>query len=574
MARLTQRLEAGTSALIGWAALSRWRTTALVLAVALAVVLPGLWSLPVMDRDEARFAQASKQMLETGDLIDIRLQDAPRWKKPAGIYWLQAASARVFGGASVGIWAYRIPSALGAIAAALLTVWAARPLIGAPGAVLAGVMMATTLLVVVEAHLAKTDAALLAAAVAALGALARLVTGALGSGAAIAFWSAIAVSILLKGPVVPLIVALALATLWIVGPRPRLAELRLLPGLGLTLLIVAPWIVAIAVVSDGGFFAEALGRDLGGKLVGGQESHWGPPGLYLALLWLTLWPWAALLPAALPWLWRQRRGGWIVLLAAWVVPFWVVLEAVPTKLPHYVLPLYPALVIALSGWFVSAGTLSRPARIAGAWLVAVPGAVLVSLVVLLPTFLALGGAKLVLGHLPGLIPSHVSWPAIVLGLLGAGAIAVAARAALAGQALAQCAASVAAALLLYPAALGFALPALGTGFPSSRLAGLIAQYRPCASGPAISVGYREPSLVFLTETGLRLASPQEADAALRSDPGALALVEEPRRAEMERQVFEGAVVRARVSYFNYNRGRATTAALVTPDDPRWLPCAG
>jgi 4-amino-4-deoxy-L-arabinose transferase-like glycosyltransferase len=575
MAPLIERLETGTRALIGWAALSRWRTAVVVLAIALAAVLPGLSSLPVTDRDEARFAQASKQMLETGDLIDIRLQDAPRWKKPVGIYWLQAASAQVLGGgADAGIWAYRVPSALGAVAAALLTAWAARPLIGVAGAVLAGVMMATTLLAVVEAHLAKTDAALMAAAVAALGALARLGTGTAGPGTAIAFWSAIAVSILLKGPVVPLIAALALATLWIVGRQPRLAELRPLPGLALVLLIVAPWIVAIAVISDGGFFAAALGRDLGAKLVSGQESHWGPPGLYLGLLWLTLWPWAALLPAALPWLWRQRRAGWIVLLAGWVVPFWIVLEAVPTKLPHYVLPLYPALVIALAGWIASAETPSRAARIAGAWLVAVPGAVLVALVVLLPAFLALGGAEFVLGDLPGLIPSHVSWPAIVLGLLGACALAGAARAALGRRPLAQCAASVAAALLLYPAALAFALPALGTGFPSPRLAALIAQYRPCASGPAISTGYREPSLVFLTETGLRLASPQEAGAALRSDPGALVLVEEPRRAEMGREAFEGTVVRGRVSYFNYNRGHATTAALVTPDDPRWLACAG
>ena len=57
--------------------------------------LPGIATLPVTDRDEARFAQASKQMLETGDTIDIRLQDKPRYKKPAGIYWLQAAAVTV-----------------------------------------------------------------------------------------------------------------------------------------------------------------------------------------------------------------------------------------------------------------------------------------------------------------------------------------------------------------------------------------------------------------------------------------------------------------------------------------------
>ncbi|HLS19033.1 MAG TPA: glycosyltransferase family 39 protein, partial [Paracoccaceae bacterium] len=101
---------------------------ALIALFSLAVALPGLHSLPVTDRDEARFAQSSKQMLETGKFIDIRLQEEPRWKKPVGIYWLQAASAKLFGeGAEAGISAYRIPSVLGVVAAALLTAWAAWP---------------------------------------------------------------------------------------------------------------------------------------------------------------------------------------------------------------------------------------------------------------------------------------------------------------------------------------------------------------------------------------------------------------------------------------------------------------
>ena len=150
-----------------------WR--ALVGLVALAVILPGLWTLPVTDRDEARFAQASKQMLETGDLIDIRLQDAPRWKKPIGIYWLQAASARpVGGGAEAGIWAYRLPSAAAALACGAADRLGGAAADRAARRRLAGIMLATTLLAVVEGHIAKTDAALLATAVAALGALARL----------------------------------------------------------------------------------------------------------------------------------------------------------------------------------------------------------------------------------------------------------------------------------------------------------------------------------------------------------------------------------------------------------------
>lgn len=571
---LTGQVEQASHRILFWAGAARWRAMLLVGLFALAIALPGLHSLPVMDRDEARFAQSSKQMLETGSFIDIRLQEEPRWKKPVGIYWLQAASAKAFGGgAGAKIFAYRLPSLLGVVAAALLTVWAAWPLIGGPGATLSGLMLGTSLLVAVEAHLAKTDATLLAAAVAALAVLARLLQDAAGRPLAVFFWLVIAAAVLLKGPVIPALVVLTLLVLWLFGQRLPLGSLEPLRGLALVALIIAPWLIAITYVSGGAFFAEALGRDFGAKLVSGQESHGAPPGLYLGLVWVTLWPWAALLPAALPWIWRQRRADWVMLLAAWGLPFWIVLEIVPTKLPHYVLPLYPALAIMLASWVVEAPRPGRTGRIAAALLSALPGAVLVALVVLLPLTLVIGGAGLLTGERPDPIPSQIAWPAILLGTAGAVMIFLAARAALEGRIFAQIAGSLLAVLYLYPAAFSFALPALGTIFPSPHLASMIEEYRACASGPAISTGYHEPSLVFLTETDIRLADMEAASAALRDDPGALVLLEERWRDQIDAEVLAGTVERARASYFNYNRGRAETAYLITGDDPRWLACS-
>ncbi len=69
---------------------------ALILLFGLALYLPGLRTIPAVDRDEARFAQATRQMLQSGDYIDIRLQDEARLKKPIGIYWLQAAATKLF----------------------------------------------------------------------------------------------------------------------------------------------------------------------------------------------------------------------------------------------------------------------------------------------------------------------------------------------------------------------------------------------------------------------------------------------------------------------------------------------
>src|SRR6202158_3612298 len=109
-------------AVVDFAMGSHARAAAVLLVVALLGFLPGIFSIPPIDRDEARFAQATKQMVESGDYIDIRFQDEMRYKKPVGIYWLQAAAVQA--GEALGvprarttIWLYRIPSLLGAIGA-------------------------------------------------------------------------------------------------------------------------------------------------------------------------------------------------------------------------------------------------------------------------------------------------------------------------------------------------------------------------------------------------------------------------------------------------------------------------
>ena len=125
------------------------------------VSLPGLSNLPVIDRDEARFAQASVQMAESGDLINIRFQDEARNKKPAGIYWLQTAAIKTFGKTGDrAIWVQRLPSVLGALIAVLATYWGTARMIGRRGAFIAASMLALSALMVFEAHIAKTDAML------------------------------------------------------------------------------------------------------------------------------------------------------------------------------------------------------------------------------------------------------------------------------------------------------------------------------------------------------------------------------------------------------------------------------
>jgi len=318
----------------------------------LVFFLPGLSALPPIDRDEARFAQATRQMAQTGDYINIRFQNTPRHKKPGGIYWLQAASLKAFGEVDANrIWPYRVPSILGAILAVWLSFALGCVLFERRVAFLGAALLASSVLLVIEAHMAKTDAVLLATVLAAQYALARIFMAAregreTGWGEALLFWGALGASGLIKGPVGPMVVLLTLGGLWLANRRMGLLRrLKPIVGIPLTLAIVVPWVIAIMDATGGSFIGDAVRSDLLPKLISGQEGHGFPPGYFLLLMTGTLWPASFFVWHGLVWAWRNRREAPVIFCIAWVVPSWIVFELVPTKLPHYVLPLYPALAL-------------------------------------------------------------------------------------------------------------------------------------------------------------------------------------------------------------------------------------
>ncbi|MCB2079434.1 MAG: glycosyltransferase family 39 protein, partial [Novosphingobium sp.] len=317
------------------------RTVAFLVVLSLGCFLSGFFSLPPIDRDEARFVQATKQMVESGDYIDIRIQDEVRYKKPAGIYWLQAAAVQASGqGAQAPIWVYRLPSLIAAVSIVLLTYWTALALVSRPAAALAATMLAAVLLLGVEARLAKTDAVLCATIVAAMGVLARLVMARgekLPHWQVAVFWASAALGILVKGPIWLMVVGLAIAAVSLLERSCSwIFRLRPLIGLICVLAAVVPWFVAIMIVSDGAFLKLSLGQDMLGKVASGQESHGAPPGTYLGAFLITSWPMVAPVLLSLGWIWRRRTALEVRFLLCWIVPSWIVFELVATKLPHYV----------------------------------------------------------------------------------------------------------------------------------------------------------------------------------------------------------------------------------------------
>ncbi len=283
----------GFSALFDYAARSHRGAAAVLVAVALLAFLPGFFRIPPVDRDEAYFAQATKQMIETGDYVDIRYQDDVRYRKPVGIYWLQAAvvnTARALGfpHALTTIWLYRVPSLFGAVGAVLATYWCALAFVSRRGAVLAALMMAGSTILGVEARLAKTDAVLLFTVVAAMSVMARAYLAPRrgeprpGLPSLAVFWTALAAGILVKGPLILMVVGLAAVALAILDRSARwLLALRPLPGIAWLFALVLPWFIAIYARVGSQFLVASVGEDMLAKIANSQETHGAPPGLYI-----------------------------------------------------------------------------------------------------------------------------------------------------------------------------------------------------------------------------------------------------------------------------------------------------
>jgi 4-amino-4-deoxy-L-arabinose transferase-like glycosyltransferase len=492
------------------ARLSRgWRGPAMAALVAFLAGLPGLVAVPPLDRDESRFAQATAQMLESRDFVVIRYQDEPRFKKPVGIHWLQAASVSVFSSPEAReIWAYRIPSLLGAMLAAAACAWGASAFFGAPAGMLAGAMLGTTFLLSTEALIAKTDATLCGTTTLAVAALARLYAEArdgppAGRRAWLLFWIGVSVGTLVKGPVAPMVAALTIGALCLMDRKVGwLARLNWIWGLIILAAICGPWAGAVTVATDGGFWSAALGGDLAPKLAGGQESHGAPPGYHTLLAPLLMFPMTLMLPAAAVAAWTRWREPGVRFALAWLIPTWLVFEALPTKLVHYTLPAYGAVA-----WLAAAALVApigQRTRWTGAGLASLFGVLLAGgtfylvkrygdasdLPFAIPTALLLAAAGLVGGFLlvrrapPGAVVAAVG-----LGLAGHAALAA-----------------------------GLA-PRLNPLWLSSRVETVMekAQLLPeqgIADAPVSVAGYAEPSLVFAIGTTTELAGAEDAAQAI------------------------------------------------------------
>lgn len=513
-----------------------------------ALYLPGAFAMPAVDRDEARFAQASRQMFESmalpeaerdaglhgGGLVVPRFGGRDRLAKPPLIYWVQAGAAAALTGGDPSVdavWMYRLPSALFA-AITVLCVWrlgvsAFDPRAGLLGAAL----LAACPVMVWEAHQARADQLLLACTTGAMWGLWCVVDGPRGRLARwavpLGMWAAIGLGILAKGPITPMVVGLAAVVLLLTRGVGWVPRARPLTGVVVLLAVVSPWVVAVSRRVGFDVLWSRLTAETVGRVSSAVEGHWGPPGTHLALLAVLFWPGVLLTSLGLVRAWRRARplasvrrrrvgrgrlGEAFVL--AWAVPSWVVFELVSTKLPHYTMVLYPALALLTARAVLAAGDGALGGVRHGVmawgyrlWLVVGAG-----VAVVLPVGL---------GVWVGVVEGGWGVLAGAAVLSGAGLWVLVSRGwrdLMAGSFVSAQLWSVAALVLGAWALVGVVLPRLETVWVSERLAREVRRLDPDGSRPVASAGYAEDSLVFETRGRVERIEPDAGGRWLAEHP--------------------------------------------------------
>jgi 4-amino-4-deoxy-L-arabinose transferase-like glycosyltransferase len=346
-----------------------------VLMVCALSLFAGLGSTALWEPDEPRFAEATRQMLERGDFLTPWFNDHPRFEKPVLIYWLQLPFFALQGGTEA---AARAPSAICGLLAVLAVFGLGRDLVSVRAGVLSAVMLATTFRFVLYARQGLTDVPVTAAVGCALWAMSRAVNGSSRALALVA-WVLVGVGVLLKGPVGLLAPLIWTAWAALSGGWAAVTRTRPIAGALVAALVAAPWFVAMGLLHGQAFLDVALRYEVVARYLSADFPGRDRGFSYFWGVWLGDGaPWSLFLIPAFYWAWTERslirRGeaGAMRLAGIWFLAVLLVFSASQYKLPHYIVPAYPAMALA-TGVFANAAIEGRAAPLlwrVPAWLAA------------------------------------------------------------------------------------------------------------------------------------------------------------------------------------------------------------
>ncbi len=334
--------------------LAEHRFTPLLLAVfCLAMHTVGSWNLSLMDRDEPRFAEASREMRERGDYVVPYFNHEMRLDKPPLVYWAQTVCYSVFG---ENEFAARLPSAIAATLTALVVFGFGSRLYDRRAGLWAAIIFTLSADVLIHARMAVADLCMVFFVALASWAGWELREGqARRAGWWLVFYVALAFGFLAKGPVALLPIGTVLLYPGNAGKN-RLMKFHL--GLPMMIAIIALWGIPALMETRGEFFRVGIGKHVVARSFTALEGH-GARGLvsyfvllpfYFVTIFGSFFPWSIYLPALIARFWsKENRGMAERYLLGGIILTFAVFTPLGTKLPHYTLPAVPLLAILCAG---------------------------------------------------------------------------------------------------------------------------------------------------------------------------------------------------------------------------------
>ncbi|HIE11515.1 MAG TPA: glycosyltransferase family 39 protein, partial [Kiritimatiellae bacterium] len=405
---------------------------AVVILCGIILLAPGLRTIPLIDRDEPRFARAAVEMISRHEWVVPFFNCDFRFDKPVLTYWLMRAGYALLGVNEAGA---RLHSLVSAIATALLLMWFARRWISAEAGLLCAIIFLSQLQVLIHGRSAVADMPMVFFVTLCQVLLFEMAARDDIPRAAFPMcYGAMALGFLAKGPIAILVPLLSLALFYLITPR-RISpgKLRLGSGLGMALLLVALWGLPALIATRGEFLRVGIGKHVLERGVAAFNARKMLPGYYLLTAFFSLFPWIVFAPAAITWVRRHwgRLGAW---LTAWALSPYVIFSFYATQLPHYVMPAFPATALLLAAG-IQEDSCRRYGAASRLWAALTSGAYLCVAAVLFALFLltpgrelglaarlALGGGLTLVLSLLGLAWTivHRRWPTAVPILLVAG----------------------------------------------------------------------------------------------------------------------------------------------------------
>ncbi len=341
----------------------------LLLVLAWLLLMTHLGTPALTDRDEGSNAEAAREMLESGNWMSPTLNGEPRFAKPALVYWLMAGAYTLFG---VSEATARLPSAVCAIGLVLLQYGFLARLFGAQAGLLGALMLLLNLEFVAIGRMALTDSVLnLFTTLSLFGFWLGLHGPGRARQAIWLFYLGMGLATLTKGPVgflIPLLAVipyLSLTRRW--GHFWR--EGKPLAGLLVFVAVALPWYATMLAIHGSRYTASAQ-ADTIGRFLNVIGGHGGTLFFYVPVLLFGFFPWSGLLPFALSHTWSRwretrslpvtRHSSLVTAPAAqelelfaalWLLAGFVFFSLSSTRLPHYIVPLFPAAAILTSRYW-------------------------------------------------------------------------------------------------------------------------------------------------------------------------------------------------------------------------------